>query len=180
MSIAQHRLRRGRPRFQRSSQRPARAGRRAHHRHRSHAGERDRSQYRRFQPAGAGLRARTSAGSGRAGCVVFAAADEEEPPRVAAARDRADPRIRSAWRDIIFAETSTLGLRIYAAERRVEERRIVEVETPCGKVRVKVSGHGACMRRNTRIAARSRDRTGTPLQASDRRRAGSLSRKITK
>jgi uncharacterized protein (TIGR00299 family) protein len=43
---------------------------------------------------------------------------------------------------IVFAETSTLGLRIYAAERRVEERRIVQVETPYGKVRVKVSGHG--------------------------------------
>jgi uncharacterized protein (TIGR00299 family) protein len=44
---------------------------------------------------------------------------------------------------IVFAETSTLGLRIYPAERRVEERRMVEVETPFGTVRVKVSGHGA-------------------------------------
>jgi pyridinium-3,5-bisthiocarboxylic acid mononucleotide nickel chelatase len=44
---------------------------------------------------------------------------------------------------IVFAETSTLGLRIYAAERRVEERHIVEVATPFGPVRVKVSGHGA-------------------------------------
>ena len=43
---------------------------------------------------------------------------------------------------IVFAETSTLGLRIYPAERRVEERRMVEVETPFGKVRIKVSGHG--------------------------------------
>jgi len=40
----------------------------------------------------------------------------------------------------IFAETSTLGLRIYSAERRLEERRIVEVETPWGRVRGKVSG----------------------------------------
>ena len=44
---------------------------------------------------------------------------------------------------IVFAETSTLGLRIYPAERRVEERRMVEVETPFGTVRVKVSGHGS-------------------------------------
>jgi hypothetical protein len=43
---------------------------------------------------------------------------------------------------IVFAETSTLGLRIHAAERRVEERRMVEVGTPFGKVRVKVSAHG--------------------------------------
>jgi len=41
---------------------------------------------------------------------------------------------------IVFAETSTLGLRIYPAERRVEARRSVEVETPHGKVRMKVSG----------------------------------------
>jgi hypothetical protein len=44
---------------------------------------------------------------------------------------------------IVFEETSTLGLRIHAAERRVEERRIIQVETPWGKVRGKVSGHGA-------------------------------------
>ncbi|HLW77251.1 MAG TPA: nickel pincer cofactor biosynthesis protein LarC [Bryobacteraceae bacterium] len=44
---------------------------------------------------------------------------------------------------IVFAETSTLGLRVYAAERRVEQRRIVEVETEFGKVRVKVSASGA-------------------------------------
>src|SRR5258705_9183758 len=34
---------------------------------------------------------------------------------------------------IVFAETSTLGLRIYPAERRVEDRRIVEVQTAFGK-----------------------------------------------
>jgi uncharacterized protein (DUF111 family) len=55
----------------------------------------------------------------------------------------AKPENQERLADIIFAETSTLGLRIYPAERRVEERRIVEVETPFGKVRMKVSGHGA-------------------------------------
>ena len=45
--------------------------------------------------------------------------------------------------DVIFAETSTLGLRIYAAERRVQARRWVEVETPHGKVRMKVAGEGS-------------------------------------
>ena len=44
---------------------------------------------------------------------------------------------------IVFAETSTLGLRMYAAERRVQSRRWVEVETPHGTVRMKVSGEGS-------------------------------------
>ena len=44
---------------------------------------------------------------------------------------------------IIFAETSTLGLRMYAAERRVQSRSWVDVETPHGKVRMKVSGEGS-------------------------------------
>ena len=44
---------------------------------------------------------------------------------------------------IVFAETSTLGLRIYPGERRVEERRIVEVQTAFGEVRMKFSGHGS-------------------------------------
>jgi pyridinium-3,5-bisthiocarboxylic acid mononucleotide nickel chelatase len=43
----------------------------------------------------------------------------------------------------IFAETSTLGLRTYTAERRVQARHWVDVETPHGKVRMKVSGEGA-------------------------------------
>ncbi len=63
---------------------------------------------------------------------------------------------------VIFSETSTLGLRIYAAERRVEERHIVQVETPYGKIRVKVSGHGSFAPEYEdcrEIAAR----TGTPL-----------------
>lgn len=44
---------------------------------------------------------------------------------------------------ILFAETPTLGLRIYTAERRVLERQITDAETPWGKVRVKVSPAGA-------------------------------------
>lgn len=42
----------------------------------------------------------------------------------------------------LFAETSTLGVRTHTAERRVLERRHVEVETPHGKVRIKVAGEG--------------------------------------
>jgi uncharacterized protein (TIGR00299 family) protein len=64
---------------------------------------------------------------------------------------------------IVFAETGTLGLRIHAAERRVEERRMVEVETAFGKVRMKVSGHGsfAAEYEDCRAIA---ERTGTPLR----------------
>ncbi len=63
---------------------------------------------------------------------------------------------------IVFAETSTLGLRIHAAERRVEERSVVEVETPWGKVRGKVSGQGLFTPEYDDCRAIA-ERTGTPL-----------------
>jgi uncharacterized protein (TIGR00299 family) protein len=44
---------------------------------------------------------------------------------------------------IIFGETSTLGLRMYTAERRVQSRQWVEVATRHGAVRMKVAGDGA-------------------------------------
>ncbi len=55
----------------------------------------------------------------------------------------AAPERREALAALALAETSALGLRMYAAERRVEARRIVEVGTPHGPVRVKVSASGA-------------------------------------
>jgi len=55
----------------------------------------------------------------------------------------AKPEHREAIAQMIFAETSTLGLRIYAAERRVQQRTWIEVPTPYGKVRIKVSSEGA-------------------------------------
>jgi uncharacterized protein (TIGR00299 family) protein len=55
----------------------------------------------------------------------------------------ARPEDREALAAIVFAETSTLGLRIFQAERRVQPRSLVEVETPHGKVRVKVSGENS-------------------------------------
>lgn len=55
----------------------------------------------------------------------------------------ARPEDREALAAVIFAETSTLGLRTYSAERRLQPRRWVDVETPHGKVRVKVAGEGA-------------------------------------
>jgi uncharacterized protein (DUF111 family) len=74
----------------------------------------------------------------------------------------AKPEQQERLADIIFAETSTLGLRIYPAERRVEERRIVEVETPFGKVRMKVSGQGTSAPEYEDCRALA-IKTGTPL-----------------
>jgi uncharacterized protein (DUF111 family) len=54
----------------------------------------------------------------------------------------ARPEDREALAELILRETSTFGLRLFAAERRVAARRAVEVETSAGKVRVKVSDRG--------------------------------------
>jgi uncharacterized protein (DUF111 family) len=73
------------------------------------------------------------------------------------------PAQQEAMAALIFAETPTLGLRIYAAERRVQERRWVEVETGHGKIRMKVSGDGsyAPEYEDCRAIARA---TGVPLR----------------
>jgi pyridinium-3,5-bisthiocarboxylic acid mononucleotide nickel chelatase len=55
----------------------------------------------------------------------------------------AKPEDQEKLAAIILNETSTLGLRIYPAERRVHTREHVEVETPHGRVRIKVSGNGS-------------------------------------
>lgn len=75
----------------------------------------------------------------------------------------ARPQDQERLAQIVFAETSTLGLRIYAAERRVQERRIVEVETPHGKVRGKVSPQGSFAPEYDDCKAIA-ERTGTPLK----------------
>ncbi|HUA83738.1 MAG TPA: nickel pincer cofactor biosynthesis protein LarC [Bryobacteraceae bacterium] len=74
----------------------------------------------------------------------------------------ARPEDQERLAQIVFAETSTLGLRIHAAERRVEERRTVEVETAYGKVRIKISGHGAFAPEYEDCRALAKA-TGTPL-----------------
>jgi pyridinium-3,5-bisthiocarboxylic acid mononucleotide nickel chelatase len=56
---------------------------------------------------------------------------------VIATPDKADELAR-----VIFRETSTLGLRIYTAERRVQARHVREVVTPLGVVRVKHAENG--------------------------------------
>jgi pyridinium-3,5-bisthiocarboxylic acid mononucleotide nickel chelatase len=49
----------------------------------------------------------------------------------------ASPGCTDTLAAILFAETTTLGLRIFQAERRVLPRKIIEVETSYGKVRIK-------------------------------------------
>jgi uncharacterized protein (TIGR00299 family) protein len=55
----------------------------------------------------------------------------------------ARPEDREALAQMIFAETTTLGLRIYSAERRVKARRVAEVETRHGTVRIKIDENGS-------------------------------------
>lgn len=55
----------------------------------------------------------------------------------------AKPEDRETLAKVIFDETSTLGLRIYSAERRVKARHSLEVETPHGKVRIKIAENGS-------------------------------------
>jgi len=54
----------------------------------------------------------------------------------------ARPEDREALAELVLRETSTLGLRLFAAERRLAARRFVEVRTSAGPVRVKVSDRG--------------------------------------
>lgn len=53
------------------------------------------------------------------------------------------PEDREAMAQLLFAETTTLGLRTYSAERRVKARHFVEVETPHGTVRMKIAENGS-------------------------------------
>jgi pyridinium-3,5-bisthiocarboxylic acid mononucleotide nickel chelatase len=75
----------------------------------------------------------------------------------------ARPEDQEALARLILAETSTLGVRLYQAERRVEARRSIEIETPHGKVRMKVSeaGQFAPEYEDCRTLARA---SGVPLK----------------
>lgn len=51
----------------------------------------------------------------------------------------APPELRSILSDIVFRETTTIGLRHYEVEREVLQREIAPIETPLGVVRFKLS-----------------------------------------
>ena len=55
----------------------------------------------------------------------------------------AAPELTEQVASILFAETTTLGLRIVQAERRVLARNTAEVETAYGKIRIKYTDTGA-------------------------------------
>ena len=55
----------------------------------------------------------------------------------------ARPQDQEPLAKIILEETTTLGLRIYTAERRVQSRSEITVETPYGSVKMKVTPLGA-------------------------------------
>ncbi len=58
----------------------------------------------------------------------------------------AKPEDREKLSEMLFAETTTLGVRMYAAERRVLERTWSTVETPYGEVRIKVASENGTVR----------------------------------
>lgn len=74
----------------------------------------------------------------------------------------ARPEDREAMIAILFSETPTLGVRIQSVQRRIRERRVEEVETPLGKVRVKVSGADCAPEYED--CRRLAESTGTPLR----------------
>ena len=54
----------------------------------------------------------------------------------------AKPEDRDGLSAILMAETTTIGIRLHSAERRIAPRKFVEVETQWGKVNVKVTAQG--------------------------------------
>ncbi len=75
----------------------------------------------------------------------------------------ARPEDQETLARMVLEETSTLGLRIHAAERRLQARRTVEVSTPHGTVRVKVAASGAFTPEYEDCRRLARE-TGTPLR----------------
>jgi len=54
----------------------------------------------------------------------------------------ASPEKRAQMADVVFRETTTIGLRYYDVDRECLEREIVAVETPIGAVRFKLARRG--------------------------------------
>jgi uncharacterized protein (DUF111 family) len=56
------------------------------------------------------------------------------------------PEDRDRLGDLLFAETTTIGLRMYSAERRVLERTWRDVDTIYGRIRIKVASENGTVR----------------------------------
>jgi uncharacterized protein (TIGR00299 family) protein len=74
----------------------------------------------------------------------------------------AKPEDQERLAAVLLRETSTLGIRISEAERRVAARAHVDVETEYGRVRMKVSGGGAAP--EFEDCRRLAESTGQPLK----------------
>lgn len=74
----------------------------------------------------------------------------------------ASPEDQEKLAAVLFEETTTVGVRFWQAERRVQPRSIVEVETPYGKIRMKVTPSGSAPEyEDCRMAAAA---SGRPLK----------------
>ncbi len=74
----------------------------------------------------------------------------------------AEPEKRESLAALLFRETTTLGVRFYSAERRVQPREWVEVETSQGTVRVKAGPDGFAPEYED--ARRIASQSGVPLK----------------
>jgi uncharacterized protein (DUF111 family) len=84
-----------------------------------------------------------------------------------AVRVVARPSDRAALAGILFAESTTLGVRIQEAERLLLEREIATVRTPFGAIRVKVArdpAAGTTFSAEYEDAKRAARRAGVPLR----------------
>ena len=145
---------------------------------------RDLGQYRRPQSADLRPCDRAAVRGRRARRDADADDHEEGPPRGddRGARRAADTR---AIAEVLFAETSTIGLRFHPVARLKLTREIREVETRWGRIRVKISrGDGATVTMSPEYddcsasRASTRSRSGWLWNRRRRPRAGSFPKMI--
>ena len=99
---------------------------------------------------------------GRAGCLHHAGADEEEPSGSVADDSGASGERSSIMRDLLFRESSTLGVRTRHEQRYALPRRHEVVNTPWGEVRMKI----ATLERRSRAGTRPSMKIAGALPAS--------------
>lgn len=75
----------------------------------------------------------------------------------------ARPSDQELLASLVMSETTTLGVRLYPAERRVQERQTVAVDTPFGEVRIKTGEGGGFSPEYEDCRRLARD-SGAPLK----------------
>ena len=78
----------------------------------------------------------------------------------------ARPRDEAGLCELLFKETTTLGIRKYYVERNFMPRTIEEVETPLGKIKVKIASFGSISKASPEYedCRRIAEATGLPLR----------------